>query len=71
MQPQEREHVMAELINVYTSASARANDAAQRSQDPRLPLLERLSYRHQASQSQELADQALRMIDELTAYAAT
>ena len=71
MQPQEREDVMADLINVYSSALARAGDAAQRGQDQRLPLQERLSYRRQASQSQELADQALRMIDELTARTAT
>ena len=71
MQPQEREDVMADLINVYSSALARAGDAAQRSRDQRLPLLERLSYRRQASQSQELADQALRLIDELTAQTAS
>ncbi len=63
-------NVVADLINVYTSSAAGAQEAAQRSRDAHLPMMERVAYRHQALQLQELADQALRMINELTAQAA-
>ncbi len=63
-------HVIAELIDVYTSATATANEAAQRSRDSHLPMLERAALRHRALQYQELADQALRMVNELTAQVA-
>jgi|tagenome__1003787_1003787.scaffolds.fasta_scaffold5815461_1 hypothetical protein len=62
----ETENVVAELIDVYTSSITSAADATQRGNDHQLPLMERLAYRRQAQQLQELADQALRMINELT-----
>ena len=66
MDGQDTQDIVADLINVYTSAAASASEAAQRSRDLHLPLLERLAYRHQALKFQELADQARRMINELT-----
>ena len=70
MQGQDTGNVVVDLINVYTSATSEAAEAAQRSHDPQLPMRERLAYRRRALQCQELADQALRMIHELTARAA-
>ncbi len=70
MHGQEQENVVADLINVYTSATANAGEAAIHSQDSRLPMMERLAYRRQAQRYQELADQALRMVNELTAKVA-
>jgi cellobiose phosphorylase len=63
-------NVIADLINVYRSAIANADEVALRSRDPQLPMMERLKLRHQAHQYQELADQALRMVNELTSKAA-
>ncbi len=62
--------VVSDLIDVYTSASANASEALERSRDQRLSMLERAAQRHRAHQYQELADQALRMIHELTAKVA-
>jgi hypothetical protein len=70
MHAQEIDVVVADLANVYRSASQRANEATACSHNTRLPLMERLSFRRQAHDFQELADQALRMIHELTASAA-
>jgi hypothetical protein len=70
MHAHDDENVVADLINVYTSAADNAHQAALRSLDTRLPIMERLSYRRQATRYQELADQALRMVNELTAKVA-
>ena len=70
MHAQEPDNVVADLINVYRSATANAGEAVTHSQDARLPMMERLAYRHQAQRYQELADQALRMVNELTAKVA-
>ena len=70
MPAQDTAAIVAELATVYRSASARAGEAEQRSHDTLLPLMERLRYRRKARELQELADQALRMINELNAGAA-
>ena len=70
MPGQETNAVVAELADVHRLASERARKATERSRDTLLPLMERLACRRQALESQELADQALRMINELTASAA-
>ena len=70
MYAQETENVVSELADVHRLAMARAQEATERSHDTLLPLMERLAFRRQALESQELADQALRMIHELTAGAA-
>jgi hypothetical protein len=70
MYAQEIDAVVADLADVYHSASVRAREATERSRNTQLPLMERLSFRRQANELQELADQALRMIHELTASAA-
>jgi hypothetical protein len=70
MQAEEHEAVVADLIRVYQSAVESASEAAWRSRDTHLPMMERVAYRHQALQAQELADQALRMIDELSLHVA-
>jgi hypothetical protein len=67
MYTQETETVVAELFDVFRSASARAREAAECSKNMELPLMERLGFRRKANEFQELADQALRMIHELTA----
>ncbi len=67
---QQDPNVVADLMDVYRSANANADEAARRGRDTALPMIERLQYRHQAQQYRELADQALRMIHELTAQAA-
>lgn len=64
---QNTDAVVAELAIVYQSACARANEATDRSRDALLPIMERLRLRRKASEFQELADQALRMIHELSA----
>ncbi len=66
MYAQETDTVVAELATVYHSASARANEASDRGQDTLLPMMERVRLRRKAMELQELADQALRMINELT-----
>ncbi len=66
MYAQETDTVVAELATVCHSASARAKEASDRSQDTQLPMMERVRLRRKAMESQELADQALRMINELT-----
>jgi hypothetical protein len=66
MQGDDSDNVVADLIHVYTTAMASAEEAAQRSRDLNLPMMERLAYRHKALRMQELADQALRMVNELT-----
>ena len=66
MQPQDSENVVADLIDVYRTAVANATEAELRSRDPHLPMRERLVYRHRAHEAQDLADQALRMVNELT-----
>ena len=70
MQAEEHEDVVADLIRVYQYAVQNASEAAWRSRDTHLPMMERVAYRHQALKAQELADQALRMIDELSAHIA-
>ncbi len=70
MYAQQDPNVVADLIDVYRSANTNADEAARRGRDTTLPMTERLQYRHQAQQYRELADQALRMIHELTAQAA-
>jgi|GEM_PF-5916413 hypothetical protein len=66
MYAQETGTVVAELANVYYSASTRAKEASDRSQDTQFPMMERVRLRRKAMELQELADQALRMINELT-----
>lgn len=66
MYAQETDTVVAELANVYYSASARAKEASDQSQDTQFPMMERVRLRRTAMELQELADQALRMINELT-----
>ena len=70
MQGDDSDNVVADLIHVYTLAVTSAEEAAHRSRDPELPMMERLAYRHKALHMQELADQALRMVNELTARTA-
>jgi hypothetical protein len=70
MYTQEADTVLAELTAVYRSASARAKEVVERSRNSQLPLMERLRFRREAKELQELADLALRMIHELTASAA-
>lgn len=70
MYTQESDIVLAELTAVYRSASARAQEVVERSRNSQLPLMERLRFRCEANELQELADLALRMIRELTASAA-
>lgn len=70
MNEQDHDAVVADLVDVYASATANARAAAQSSRDPRLSLIERLRHRHQAQKYQELAEQARRMINELTPRAA-
>jgi hypothetical protein len=70
MYTQESDTVLAELTAVYRSASAQAQEVVERSRNCQLPLLERLRFRRDARELQELADLALRMIHELTASAA-
>ncbi len=70
MHEQDHDVVVTDLINVYTSATASANAAAELGRDTRLPMMERLRYRQQAQHYQELADQARRMVNELSSRAA-
>jgi hypothetical protein len=70
MYAQDTDTVVAELAMVYQSASARAHEATTHSQNTHLPMMERVRFRRKASEFQELADQALRMINELSAEVA-
>jgi hypothetical protein len=70
MSAQEDDTVLAELTAVYRSALARAQEVTERSRDSHLPLMERLRFRREAKEHQELADLALRMVHELTASVA-
>lgn len=70
MYTQESDTVLAELTAVYRSASAQAQEVAERSRSSQVPLMERLRFRREAKELQDLADLALRMIHELTASAA-
>ncbi len=69
VQRQDTTNVVADLIKVYTSAAESAAEATQRSYDAQLPMRERIASRRQAHEMQELADQALRMVNELTTQA--